>query len=101
MSEPDSTQGIETAPAHEMGSDPIYLAAPNRGAQRLRAIAEIILCSSVPTQLALGALLRLAGMEPLNAEGQLSLSFVLVLAIGDTLLLVALMVMLTRAHGDS
>jgi len=104
MSEPDSTHGIETAPqpqANEMGSDPIYLAAPNREARRLRAIAEIVLCSSVPTQLALGALLRLGGMEPLNADGHLSLPFVLVLSIGDTLLLIALMVMLTRAQGDS
>jgi membrane protease YdiL (CAAX protease family) len=92
MSESDSTQEIQT---EKMGSDPIYLA------ERFRAVAEIILCSSVPTQLALGALLRLAGMEPLDAGGQLSLPFVLVLSIGDTLLLIALMVFLTRAHGES
>ena len=99
MSEPDSTEEIPTVgsetPANKMGSDPIYLAG------RFRAIAEIILCSSVPTQLALGALLRLAGMEPLDAAGQLSLPFVLVLSIGDTFLLIALMVFLTRAQGDS
>ena len=69
--------------------------------RRITAIAEVILCSSVPTQLALGALLRLGGMEPLDAAGQLSLPFVLVLSIGDTLLLIALMVLLTRAHGES
>ena len=80
MTDPDSAQDIQT---------------------RIRAVAEIILCSSLPTQLALGAVLRLAGMEPLNADGQLSLPFVLVLSIGDTVLLVALMVILTRAHGDS
>ena len=82
MSEPDSAQGITTV-------------------DRFRAVAEIILCSSVPTQLALGALLRVAGMEPLDAAGRLSLPFVLVLSVGDTLLLIALMVFLTRAHGES
>jgi membrane protease YdiL (CAAX protease family) len=40
-------------------------------------------------------------MEPLDAGGQLSLPFVLVLSIGDTVLLIALMVFLTRAHGES
>ena len=98
MSDPDSAQRIETGsepPAKKMGSDPIFLAGG------LRAVAEIILCSSVPTQLALGALLRLAGMQPLDAAGRLSLRFVLTLSIGDTLLLVALMVFLTRAQGDS
>ena len=98
MSDPDSPQEITEGsipPAKEMGSDPISLA------ERFRAVAEIVLCSSVPTQLALGALLRLAGLEPLDAAGQLSLRFVLTLSIGDTLLLVALMVFLTRAQGDS
>jgi membrane protease YdiL (CAAX protease family) len=84
MSEPDSAQGIETGTA-----------------ERFRAVAEIILCSSVPTQLALGALLGVAGMEPLDAAGQLSLPFVVVLSVLDTVLLIALMVFLTRAHGES
>jgi membrane protease YdiL (CAAX protease family) len=107
MSEPDSAPEIQTY----MGSDPVNgstqaLDTDREGGltpftERLKAIAEIILCSSVPTQLALGALLGFAGMEPLDVEGRLSLPFVLALSIGDTLLLIALMVMLTRAHGDS
>ena len=68
--------------------------------QRLTAIAEVLLCSSVPTQIALGALLRLAGLGPLEPDGQLSLAFVLVLSVADTVLLIGLMVMLTRAHGE-
>lgn len=67
--------------------------------QRLTAIAEILLCSSVPTQILLGALLRLGGLEPLEPSGQLSLPFVLILSVADTLLLIGLMVALTRAHG--
>jgi len=68
---------------------------------RLTALAEIALCSSVPTQILLGALLRLAGLSPIAPDGRLSLAFVLVLSIADTLLLITLMVVLTRARGES
>jgi membrane protease YdiL (CAAX protease family) len=71
------------------------------GQRRVVAIGEILLCSSVPTQIALSVLLGLIGLTPEGADGRLSLPFVLILSIGDTLILVALMVALTRAHGDS
>ena len=64
------------------------------------AVAEVVLCSSVPTQLLIGALLRVAGWLPIDETGQLSLAFVLVLSVADTLLLIGLMVVLTRAHGE-
>jgi membrane protease YdiL (CAAX protease family) len=67
---------------------------------RLRAIAEILVCSSIPTQILIGALLRAAGMPVLDDEGQLSLPFVLVLSIADTVVLIALMVAITRSHGQ-
>jgi membrane protease YdiL (CAAX protease family) len=67
---------------------------------RLVALAEVLLCSSMPTQLLIGSLLGMAGWLPLDDAGQLSLAFVLVLSIGDTLLLIGLMVALTRAHGE-
>jgi membrane protease YdiL (CAAX protease family) len=67
---------------------------------RLTAIAEILLCSSVPTQLLIAALLRMAGFQPFDDAGQLSLSFVVTLSIADTLVLVGLMVGLTLAHGE-
>lgn len=67
--------------------------------QRLAATAEILLCSSVPTQIVLGALLRLGGFEALDPSGGLQLPFVLILSVADTLLLIGLMVALTRAHG--
>lgn len=63
-------------------------------------MAEVALCSSVPTQIVLGALLRLGGVAPLDADGRLSLTFVLILSVADTLLLVGLMVALTHAHGE-
>lgn len=68
---------------------------------RLVAILEILLCSSVPTQLALAGTLRLAGFPVFGSAGQLSLTFVLILSVGDTLLLAALMVVITRSHGES
>ncbi len=68
---------------------------------RVVAIAEILLCSSIPTQTLIGVILGLAGLSAHDADGRLSLSFVLTLSLADTLLLVALMVALTRAHGES
>src|SRR5688572_22923983 len=96
-----STQGLDTS--HEGGLTPSTdrLRGQTLVTTRINAIFEIVLCSSVPTQLALGALLRFAGMEPLDIEGRLSLPFVLALSIGDTVLLIALMVILTRVHGES
>lgn len=65
------------------------------------AIAELILCSSVPTQLLLQVVMMGVGWNPNLAGGGLSLSFVLTMALADTFLLIALMVALSRAHGDS
>ena len=76
-------------------------ARPETTQQRLSAVAEILLCSSVPTQLAIATLLRLAGLSPDDEAGGLSLRFVFVLSVADTLVLIGLMVALTRAHGES
>ena len=71
------------------------------GQRRVVAIGEILLCSSVPTQIALSVFLGLIGLTPEGDDGRLSLPFVLILSLGDTFILVALMAALTRAHGDS
>jgi membrane protease YdiL (CAAX protease family) len=68
---------------------------------RLVAVAEILLCSTVPTQTVIGFLLLSAGWSPITAEGHYSLPFVLTLSLGDTVVLIALMTLLTRAHGES
>ena len=67
---------------------------------RIMAIAEVVLCSGLPTQLLLGVLLGMAGWLPTDDAGQLSLAFVLVLSLSDTVLLIGLMVALTRARGE-
>jgi membrane protease YdiL (CAAX protease family) len=65
------------------------------------AVAEIVLCSSLPTQLLLQMLLVQAGWAPTNDAGGFSLPFVLTMSLADTALLIVLMVVLTRAHGQS
>jgi len=69
------------------------------------ALLEILLCSSVPTQIALGAMLTLSGWSPTitaaDGTSRLSLPYVLTLSLTDTLLLIVLMVTLMRAHGES
>ena len=67
---------------------------------RMTAVAEILLCSSVPTQILIAGMLRMAGWMPFDEAGQLSLPFVVTLSVADTVVLIALMVGLTRAHGE-
>jgi membrane protease YdiL (CAAX protease family) len=71
------------------------------GQRRVIALGEILLCSSVPTQIVIGGLLRAAGWSPTVGDDQLSLPFVLALSVIDSAVLIALMVVLTRAHGES
>jgi membrane protease YdiL (CAAX protease family) len=70
------------------------------GSPRLQALGEMALCSSIPTQLAIGWTLRMAGWSPLDAEGNLQLGFVTALTILDTIALIALMVALMRSRGE-
>jgi len=68
---------------------------------RLTAVIEILLCSSIPTQLAIGGLLRLLGLRSTDAAGHLSFVFVLTLSLADTALLIVIMILLMHAHGES
>lgn len=79
-------------------------ASPNPGLtgvqRRMVAVFEIVLCSSVPTQLVLGYVLALGGWSATTASGALSLPYVLTLSLADTLVLIVLMVSLMHAHGE-
>ena len=57
-------------------------------------------CSSVPTQLAIGWTLRLAGWSPVDDGGALKLGFITALTLLDTIALIALMVVLMRSRGE-
>jgi membrane protease YdiL (CAAX protease family) len=71
------------------------------GQRRLVALAEIFLCSSLPTQIVLQTLMVQAGWNPTNDQGAFSLPFIVTMSLADTVLLIVLMVVLTRAHGES
>jgi membrane protease YdiL (CAAX protease family) len=71
------------------------------GQKRLIAVAEVLLCSSLPTQIVIGQLLAAMGLDPRTDGGQLSPPFAFALLLIDSVVLTALMVVLTRAHGES
>jgi membrane protease YdiL (CAAX protease family) len=70
------------------------------GQRRAIAVAEVLLCSSLPTQIVIGQLLAIAGVDPRTASGQLSPPFAFALLMIDSVVLITLMVWLTRAHGE-
>jgi len=79
------------------------VAAPagSRARDRITALLEVVLCSSVPTQFAAATVLVSLGLPAVGDGGALSLPFVMAVSLADTVLLVALMVVLTRARGES
>jgi membrane protease YdiL (CAAX protease family) len=80
---------------------PAPLDAVSTGHRRLIAVAECLLCSSVPTQLLLQVFWLQSGFASQDDAGMPALSFVVTVSLADTLLLIVLMVLLTRAHGES
>lgn len=81
---------------------PLEVAAPpTPGQQRVVALVEIVLCSSLPTQLLIGLLLRAAGLPPTSPGGEFSMPFVFTLLLADSIVLIGLMVFFMRAHGES
>jgi len=68
-------------------------------AARVSAILEILLCSGIPSQLALAYMLALAGLTPL-VGGRLSFGYVATLLLLDATLLIGLIVWLLRRRGE-
>lgn len=66
----------------------------------LRALGEMLLCSSVATQLAIGWTLQTAGWSPVNDKGEFQLGFISALTLLDTVALIALMLWLMRLRGE-
>jgi membrane protease YdiL (CAAX protease family) len=83
------------------GPEPAEPPRTIRPEERFAAIAEVILCSGVPTQVLLIAVLAAAGMPLRSDTGQLSPPFIFLLSILDTFLVVGLVFLLLRAHGES
>ena len=84
-------QAVPTAPA----------AAPPTAAARITALAEVVLTSGFPTQLAIGLLLLSMGLDARTADGRLSMTYVVTLWLVDAVVLVGLIVVLLRLRGES
>jgi membrane protease YdiL (CAAX protease family) len=65
------------------------------------SLGEVVLCSGLPTQLALTGMARLAGLVPVTPAGGLSLTFIAAVSLGDTVLLAVLVVLLLRRRGET
>jgi membrane protease YdiL (CAAX protease family) len=85
-------------------SDPDPPADTDQGSpaqsERVLAVLEVLICSDYPTQLALGTTFAALGFGP-TSGGTLSLTFVVLVSLADSLLLLALIAMLTRLRGES
>jgi len=68
---------------------------------RLLAVLEIVACSGLPTQLAIGGLLNVVGIAPFGAHRELTTPYVVALSLLDAAALVALVWWFLRAHGES
>lgn len=67
---------------------------------RLTALGEVILASGFPTQLAIGALLAVAGWRPYGVTGAISMRYIVALLVIDTVVLTGLIVVVLRARGE-
>lgn len=66
---------------------------------RVSAIAEIVLCSGVPSQFALTYLIALAGFSPYEG-GRLSFGYVTTLLLLDATIMIAMIFWFLRRHGE-
>jgi hypothetical protein len=66
---------------------------------RLSAILEILLCSGIPSQLALAYMFALAGFTPLVA-GRLSFAYITTLLLLDATIVIGLIFWLLLRHGE-
>ena len=64
------------------------------------AVIEVLLCSDVVTQNAIGGTLFALGYRSTTAGGRLSVGYVAALSLGDAILLIALILALLYAHGE-
>lgn len=95
---PDSNPVPAPAPV-----DGPSIAAPRAipPAERVAAAAEVLLCSGFPTQLFLIGLLAAAGLRVRTGDGLLSPTFIFLLSMLDTVLVVGLVLVFLRMRGES
>lgn len=77
------------------------LAAPGLGIHpRAAALMEVVACSGLPTQLAIAGVLALAGIAPYDEQGRLSPAYIFALPLADAVVLLALIAVFLRLHGE-
>ena len=67
---------------------------------RIVALIEVLLCSDIVTQFAIGATLNALGYHARTPNGQLSVAYFVVLSLGDAVLLIGLILALLYAHAE-
>lgn len=67
----------------------------------IRAIVEVLLCSSYPTQILVAGGLAAFGLTGLGADGSLNARFVIAVSLGDALLVAALITIFMWRNGES
>ncbi len=67
---------------------------------RVRALLEVLICSGYPTQLVILGMLSAWGLPARGGTGELSLAFVSVLSLVDTVLVLSLVVFFLIANGE-
>jgi membrane protease YdiL (CAAX protease family) len=89
----DSPEAPPSPPAASLTQSPTL-------AERAVALLEVVLCSDYPTQFMLATTFDVLGFRPYSADGMLAIDYVVALSLLDTLLLVSLMVLFLRSHGE-
>jgi membrane protease YdiL (CAAX protease family) len=88
--EPDEPGGLE----------PPGLSARPPVVGRVVALLEVLLCTDYPTQFALDGTFRAFGWRAVGPGGALSVPYVVALSLADTALLLGLILLFLRAHGE-
>jgi membrane protease YdiL (CAAX protease family) len=68
--------------------------------QRIGAFIEVVACSGFPSQVLIILVLRLFGLQPHTAAGQLSPAFVFTVSMLDAALVIGLILFFLRTHGE-
>jgi membrane protease YdiL (CAAX protease family) len=89
-----------TLPPSALGEQPPPGRQPPPFSHRVVALVEVLICSDYPTQLATQVVLAAAFGMRAAADGSLHIRFVVALSLVDTTMLLALIVLFLRAHGE-
>lgn len=83
-------------------SDARPVIAPTQGFSiRLGAFLQVLACSGFPTQFLLSGLLAVVGLTPFDAGSHLNPTYVFVITVADTVLVIALVIWFLHLHGES